>query len=73
MTVGLYMICCTFEVCLFICLPIGAYETTDIKLYSFRGSGSIVGYVSACVCICWYDLSVSGYGTTDIKLVNFFC
>ena len=59
--------------CLFICLSVGGYGPTDIKLYNFCGSGSTVGRVSICVFIRWYDLFVGGYGTIDIKLLNFCC
>ena len=70
------MIRCVFQVCAsaciyFICLSVGGYETTDIKLHNFRALGSSVGRVSACVCIGYYDLSIGEYGTTDIKLLNF--
>ena len=58
---------------LFICLSVGGvYGTKGIKLHNFCGLGSSVERVSGCVCICWYDLSVGGYGTTNIKL-NFYC
>ena len=72
----LFMVCCVFLgvywcVCSFICLSVGVYGTTDKKVLNFRGSGSSVGRVFACVCICWYDLYVGGYGTIDIKLLNF--
>ena len=76
--IGLFFICCVFlgvywYVCSFRCLFVGGYETTDIKLLNFHGSGSSIGCVSVCVCICYYDLSVGGYRTTDIKLLNFCC
>ena len=79
------MICCVFYVCtgacvylyVYMCVLVHVfsmcgYGTTYIKL-NFRVSGSSIGRVSACVCICWYDLSIGGYKTTDKKLLNFCC
>ena len=60
-------------VCLFICLYVSGYRSTDIKLNSFHGSGSSVGRVSACMCLCWNDLYVGRYWTTYIKLLHFCC
>ena len=63
------MICSVFLgvywcVCSFICLLVGGFKTTDIKLHNLRVSSSSVGRVSARVCKYWYDLSVGGHETT---------